>query len=225
MIEHKLNLAEPIFSSIQGEGPNIGVPCIFIRLAGCNLNCEFCDTKFSWSKGKDMSIKDIITKIKTFKNINHIVITGGEPMLQIENILKLRGQLESDFINNTDAVLYNYELETNGSLWNDDITSCFQYISISPKKKTILHPDLIKERLNNNIIFKFVIENAKSFNFWNLFIKELNIYKRQVYMMPQSRTRQEFIGNGQDLATLCIKHGYRFAPRLQLVLWDKRQGV
>lgn len=74
-----------IFSSIQGEGRFLGCPATFIRLAGCNLHCPWCDTKESWgaNRGKTMGVADVIAKAKTL-NQNLIVITGGEPTIQSE---------------------------------------------------------------------------------------------------------------------------------------------
>jgi len=67
-----------IFDSIQGEGSWMGLPCTFIRFAGCNLRCSWCDTKSSWEKGHFMSIEEIISQVHTSRTI----LTGGEPGLQ-----------------------------------------------------------------------------------------------------------------------------------------------
>ena len=77
-----------IFYSIQGEGPNIGKRSIFIRTAGCNLSCKFCDTKYSY-KGKNFTREEIINIVKDISkryNTNQIVWTGGEPTLQIKEL-------------------------------------------------------------------------------------------------------------------------------------------
>lgn len=101
-----------IFESIQGEGRYLGVPAIFIRTAGCNLACPFCDTKHSWDgteTGFAMSAIDIVNLIR--KNNYHaplVVITGGEPCLQkdlIEVIANLKREL---------GVII--AIETNGTL-------------------------------------------------------------------------------------------------------------
>ena len=82
-----------IFKSIQGEGPNFGKPAIFLRTAQCNLKCTWCDTKYTWDwKNYDFSkevkemtideVKDAITELE----IKHLVITGGEPLLQQDDL-------------------------------------------------------------------------------------------------------------------------------------------
>ncbi len=69
-----------IFDSVQGEGTHVGVPATFIRLAGCDLRCEWCDTKDSWeiTSGTELSISNIVENV----HYNHVVLTGGEPTLQ-----------------------------------------------------------------------------------------------------------------------------------------------
>lgn len=72
-----------IFKSIEGEGKRVGTPCVFIRLAGCNLRCSYCDTTYSQhdSDGREMTLRNIIGEVKNL-NTTNVTITGGEPMLQ-----------------------------------------------------------------------------------------------------------------------------------------------
>ena len=60
-----LNICE-IFYSLQGESTYSGLPCIFIRLSGCNLRCSWCDTTYTWSNGKEMSIEQILQEIRKY---------------------------------------------------------------------------------------------------------------------------------------------------------------
>ena len=71
-----------IFYSIQGEGNWTGFPNIFIRTAGCNLRCSYCDTKYAYYKFKEIKILNILEIVKKY-NCNKICITGGEPLLRI----------------------------------------------------------------------------------------------------------------------------------------------
>lgn len=97
-----------IFFSIQGESSYAGLPCIFIRLAGCNLKCEYCDTAYAQDldSGYDMSIDDILHEVKKFK-CNMVEITGGEPLIQDEAVLLIKKLL---------AKKYKVLLETNGTI-------------------------------------------------------------------------------------------------------------
>ena len=81
-----------IFSSLQGEGKNQGMPCLFIRLAGCNLKCRWCDTPESRSGGREMS-RDAILEHVWRLNPRYVCITGGEPLLQADDLEHLLGSL------------------------------------------------------------------------------------------------------------------------------------
>ena len=70
-----------IFYSIQGEGKTIGQPAIFLRLAGCNLRCSYCDTKYAYNNGKEVSVDELLSIVDSY-NIKYVGITGGEPLIQ-----------------------------------------------------------------------------------------------------------------------------------------------
>lgn len=97
-----------IFFSIQGESTYTGLPCVFIRLAGCNLRCTWCDTTYTQvsEQGEDFSIEQVISEVRKF-NCRLAEITGGEPMLQKETPM---------LINRLLKLGYETLLETNGSI-------------------------------------------------------------------------------------------------------------
>ena len=72
-----------IFFSIQGESSHAGRPCAFIRLAGCNLRCTYCDTRYAYDEGSWREINDIEREIRPFR-CRLVEVTGGEPLLQTE---------------------------------------------------------------------------------------------------------------------------------------------
>lgn len=72
-----------IFCSILGEGTMAGMPCAFVRLTGCNLRCSYCDTQYAYDNGIEMSIEQIVRAVRKFEVIP-VLITGGEPLLQLE---------------------------------------------------------------------------------------------------------------------------------------------
>lgn len=121
-----------IFSSIQGEGTWVGNPCVFIRFAGCNLNCEWCDTDHSPKYTSNEN--GIIAKIRDVcEDPKHIVLTGGEPTIHdLEPLLKeIREELYQSFI----------QIESNGELpgvllhlHHKDLVD---HITVSPKRATI----------------------------------------------------------------------------------------
>jgi 7-carboxy-7-deazaguanine synthase len=80
-----------IFRSIQGESTYAGLPCIFVRLTGCNLRCVWCDTAYAFYGGKHMSVEEVMQIVRTFSDhdgnraVNLVELTGGEPLLQKES--------------------------------------------------------------------------------------------------------------------------------------------
>jgi 7-carboxy-7-deazaguanine synthase len=95
-----------IFYSIQGEGRWTGLPNIFIRSTGCNLRCSFCDTKYAYENGVEMTINKIMLEIRKYP-CKYVCITGGEPLLQTDIL---------DLIDNLIKKDYKISIETNGSI-------------------------------------------------------------------------------------------------------------
>lgn len=146
-----MNIVE-IFSSIDGEGLRAGELATFIRVSGCNLRCNYCDTKYALEKdtGTHMSIEEILKKVEEFK-VKNITITGGEPLIHkdIDKLIDLL--LEKG---------YKINIETNGSVPIDKyigkclITMDYKCSSSLMKKKMILEN---LEKLTKNDVLKFVI--------------------------------------------------------------------
>lgn len=145
MIEIKVS---EIFTSFQGEGPYIGTPATFLRLYGCNLNCEWCDTDISTYEMLSVDdVAEILITQMEFNNIKLLVITGGEPTLQMDEIKRLIKELPKDI---------KIQLETNGSI--------FEYL---PEMEYVVSPKEDKEKVfenyykYENVFFKFVITSQE----------------------------------------------------------------
>jgi 7-carboxy-7-deazaguanine synthase len=165
----KLNIMNinEIFYSIQGETSRAGFPSVFIRMAGCNLECSYCDTVYARHKssGKEMSINDIIKEAKIYKNIDHVTITGGEPLLQKDSI---------NLMNELIVKGYTVQLETNGSISLKDVPYKVRKI-VDVKTPSSGHvTSFIFENLkylNNSDELKFVILDTDDYKFSVEFIK------------------------------------------------------
>lgn len=96
-----------IYFSIQGESSKAGLPCVFVRLTYCNLRCTYCDTEYAFYDGKELSIDEIIKEIKKY-GCKLVEITGGEPLVQMEECLKLMKRLSDNG--------YEVMIETAGNL-------------------------------------------------------------------------------------------------------------
>ncbi len=99
-------LVNEIFYSIQGESLNAGRPCVFVRLAGCNLRCSYCDTTYAYEEGTLLNIRGIIRKVEKH-NCSLVEVTGGEPLFQRDTPELIKRLLDSG---------REVMLETNGSL-------------------------------------------------------------------------------------------------------------
>lgn len=116
-----------IFASIQGEGLVIGKPCVFVRFARCNLACPLCDTKYSWSGGKEMHVDELKREVESH-GLKAITYTGGEPLLQPEVLEELARAMR--------AGGYYQIVETNASIvpWNvERLAGLIDAWSLSPK--------------------------------------------------------------------------------------------
>lgn len=122
MQEKKIYSINEIFESLQGEGYWTGCLAIFIRFAFCNLKCSFCDTDFS--KKYSMTVSQILEKLKQYKS-KRIILTGGEPTLQID----------IELIKSLIRAGYKIHIETNGTkLIHNDISIHADWITVSPKE-------------------------------------------------------------------------------------------
>jgi 7-carboxy-7-deazaguanine synthase len=100
-----------IFKSIQGESSYAGMPCLFIRLTGCNLRCSYCDTTYAYYEGRELSEDEIMSEVH-HAGINLVEITGGEPLLQKEVFHIIKRILDEG---------YKVLVETNGSVSIKDV--------------------------------------------------------------------------------------------------------
>jgi 7-carboxy-7-deazaguanine synthase len=208
-----LNVCE-IFYSLQGEGPYIGTPCIFLRLGGCIPPfCPWCDTKYAWKDFEKLSLFDIIQKIKSYGKKN-IVITGGEPFLQWNQGLKV-------LISNLEKMSFFIQFETSGKI---EIPSETPGI-------IVCSPKFLNEKwhfLDSNIprcdFFKFVA-NGKNFSSILNFIKRKKISKEKIYIMPEGSTKEEQLKKMIDVFKFCKEYGFKMTPRLHVLCFGNKKGV
>jgi 7-carboxy-7-deazaguanine synthase len=99
-------LISEIFASIQGESSYVGLPCVMVRLSGCNLRCTYCDTPYAFADGEKQRRDDVLARVDAC-GLQHVEITGGEPLLQPASLSLMRVLCDRG---------YTVLLETNGSL-------------------------------------------------------------------------------------------------------------
>ena len=166
-------IVHSIFKSINGEvnAFHQGSVCTFIRLAGCNLNCSYCDTKYArdLNSGKLMTIEEVIREVHLLKCRN-ITITGGEPMIQWESVKELFNGLRSScFIS----------VETNGSFFMPDMKHshfswCADWKLPSSGQIDVMKFDNFRGLTSRDFV-KFVIANREDYNLALAVMNELHI--------------------------------------------------
>lgn len=227
-----LRIAE-IYKSIQGEGEFLGTPSIFLRTTGCNLRCWFCDTPFtSWEpEGTSLSVDQILEQIGAL-DAQHVVVTGGEPLL-LPGIVPLTARLRErgHFVT----------LETAGTVYRE---ATADLMSISPKlanstpsiersvtwsqrHEQLRHrPDVIRSLISKSWYqFKFVIDQLEDVAEVNEWLTEFpEIDRSRVWLMPQATTREELLAKTKWIQTAAETSGFCFTSRLHIEQFGNARG-
>lgn len=220
-----------IFESIQGEGTNAGKPAIFLRTAECNLRCSWCDTKYTWdwnnfdyaTEVNEMSIKEIRKELEQFTN-RHLVITGGEPLMQQDDLADLLTFLKPDFY---------VEVETNGTILpNNALSALVDQWNVSPKTINSGNPLALCEdsecyaffSKQKNCYFKYVIENDNDLIEINDLISKYCLDKNKVLLMPQATTKSEIISREKIVSKLAKDYKLSYSPRMHVSMWGNQRG-
>ncbi|HKY08963.1 MAG TPA: 7-carboxy-7-deazaguanine synthase QueE [Candidatus Binatia bacterium] len=223
-----------VFYSIQGEGRLAGTPSLFIRTSGCNLRCVWCDTPYtSWRpEGSSWPLAKILRLVDRHFT-QHVVITGGEPLLapEIENLsaaVRQKGR--------------HVTIETAGTIFKP--VQC-DLVSLSPKlanstpwsrakgKFAGMHEE---RRLNFTVLqnyldsydyqLKFVVEKPGDFSEIRDILERLkNVDVARVLIMPQGTTRKQLNERSAWIVKECLTRGYGFTPRLHIELFGNRRGT
>ena len=225
------------FYSIQGEGLTVGVPAVFLRLQGCNLDCGskggtwVCDTEAVWKRGSKFSVSELYEFLMTnfkdaFDKGAHLVVTGGEPLLQQPSIESL--------IKNFDHKPY-IEIDTNGTIEPiDQLKDLVNQWNVSPKLANSGEPH--GKRINidalnwfreqRNSIFKFVVSSSSDIDELEKEFKWLHFLPiRQKFLMPAADNRMDLHGYYEKIIELAKVKGYSLSQRFHLTVWDQKTGI
>ncbi len=211
-------LVTEIFYSIQGESIWSGLPCVLIRLSGCNLRCHYCDTPYAYAPGQPMTVKEIMDRIEGYR-CRRLTITGGEPLVQEETPALVSMLIEKG---------YRVSVETNGSLDIDLLDRrCIKIVDVKcPSSGVQAHNRLENLRqLGPEDQIKFVIADRRDFDFSLAIAKDISsdveadrIWFSPVHgLLPADRLAGWMLDAGA--------HG-RLQLQLHKILWpDKDRGV
>ena len=207
-------LISEMFRSLQGEGKLIGVPTVFVRSVGCNLDCSWCDTKYSFSGGEEKTVDEIVSFIGGCRDV---CLTGGEPLLRDEMKELIRRLLSEG---------HRVSVETNGSVSIADLPD---------------HPDLLvsmdikcpssgmadRMRWENLGLLKpkdqlkFVIEDGADLDFAVDFVRTHDIRSAIIFGPVGGTERLE-----QLVQRVLDEHlDIRVLPQLHKIIWGDRTGV
>lgn len=208
-------IVNEIFFSLQGEGKDIGRPAVFIRLTGCNLRCRWCDTTYAFYDGREMEIDAIMEDVKKY-GIKRVCITGGEPLLQKDELALLVDELLKGG--------YEISIETNGSLpidWIDErvMISMDWKTPSSGESKKMLEDNLTNLRKKDQL--KFVIADERDYGYAKKFLKEKgDLLGCEVIFQPVGGT------DIREIAEKVLRDGLdvRVLPQLHKLIWGNERG-
>ena len=202
-MENSLSICE-IFYSIQGESTYAGFPCIFIRMAECNLNCSYCDTKYSHAPQPKVPISEIMAKVAQYP-ARLVEITGGEPLLQ-DNVTDLMEQLHEQG--------YEILLETNGSMYLGEVPDYVRKI-VDVKTPGSGHGDSFPKwnlrYLQPHDELKFVMTSHYDYNFAKAFINTHELGNKTLLFSPVTN-----LLSAETLAEWMLRDGIKARLQIQL---------
>lgn len=234
-----------LFYSLQGEGKLAGVPSVFIRTSGCNLRCWFCDSYHtSWEPTHaQMSLSKIVDEVQSYEAADHVVLTGGEPLIHNESAPLLMRLKELG---------YHTTVETNGTICRGDAP--IDLVSISPKlasstpttekdpkgdgewserhEEQRVDLDALVELVDTyDSQLKFVVTGPDDLPEIETLVERVRdaaterILDSDVLLMPEGTTREELNERRNEVADLAADHGYRYTPRIHVDLWNDAPGT
>ncbi len=205
-----------IFYSLQGESRSVGLPTVFIRLTGCPLRCQYCDTSYAFSGGEIQSIAHIIEQVSHYKT-RYITVTGGEPLAQpgCQELLK---QLADKG--------YSVSLETSGALDVSMVDARIVKVMdlktpASDEEHRNLYTNL--EYLDSQDQVKFVICNADDYAWSKEKLSEYQLDKQCEVLFSPAMDQQD----STDLAEWILRDQLpvRFQLQLHKILWGDMAGM
>lgn len=204
-----------IFFSLQGETNRVGLPTIFIRLTGCPLRCQYCDTAYAFSGGENVSIDTILKKIAPYQT-KYVTVTGGEPLAQPDCFLLLKKLCDTDF---------DVSLETSGAL---DISTVDPRVVKIVDVKTPGSAESSKNKFDNfsyllpHDQLKFVICNRADYDWSKKIMSEYDLKNKcEILFSPSFEDL-----SAQTLADWILQDQLpvRFQMQLHKIIWGNVAG-
>lgn len=215
--------------TFQGEGPSAGQRAAFLRLAGCNLACTWCDSRHSWdwrrydkeAETRRVPIETVATDLLAM-DTDLVVVTGGEPLLQAEAVTQLARTLR--------AAGRSVEVETNGTIPPPpQLSELVDRFNVSPKlrnaglgSRPIDASALAAFAAGGKAVFKFVVCSPDDAA--QIAALQDALALRPVWVMPQAITPEQVLSGMRQLAEIALEHGWHLTGRLHILLWGDQRG-
>lgn len=211
-----------VFASIQGEGPSVGSPSVFVRLQGCTVGCAWCDTRYSWDAqgGRATTLEMLLGEVKAAR-LENVVVTGGEPLEQAAFVPLVEG---------LKALGRRVEVETAGTLvppsvavdqWNVSLKLAHSGVAASRR----LRDNAIARFRDLGAWFKFVVDTEADLDEVLAIQARWALPSTRIVLMPLGMRREEQQARMAAVVGWCRRHGFRFSPRLHILIWGPRRGV
>lgn len=225
-------LLSETFQSLQGEGPSVGEPCLFVRLATCNLRCSWCDTKYTWDwsayryedEVHEHAVADVVDLVAA-SACRRVVITGGEPLVQRAALERLLGAVSADLV---------IEVETNGTFApGAALAARVDQWNVSPKLSSSGEPEhrrvdeaaLTALRDTGRAWLKLVLAGEADADEAEALMARIGWRRDRVLFMPEAVDRDALRTRTPLVAAAALARGVRFGTRLHVELWAGRRGV
>ena len=207
-----LNITE-IFYSLQGEAKEVGIPTVFVRLTGCPLRCNYCDTTYAFKGNNPLSIESIMEQVEKY-NTHYVCVTGGEPMAQSNCLILLDTLIEAG---------YKVSMETSGSI---DISPVNKKVSVVMDLKTPSSTEKSQNRYENIALLeskdqlKFVIASRSDFDWCCSILEDYDVLS-DVLFSPVYESLKPV-----DLADWILEKqlNVRLQVQLHKLLWGDEKG-
>src|SRR5277367_4824482 len=216
-----------IYKSVQGESTYAGLPCVFVRLTGCNLRCSWCDSEYTFSGGHRMDLESVLAEVEKLSPGGGLVeITGGEPMLQEREVVPLMQRLLNDH--------YKVLLETSGERPLEQVPAdVIKIVDVkcpdSGEADTFCMENL--ETLSGHDEIKFVLSTRADYEFAREFTRRHNLGERVNAVLFSPAFRKDATGardsshcllDPQELAEWMLADDVpaRLGLQLHKFIWD-----
>jgi organic radical activating enzyme len=217
----RLRVSE-VFTSVQGEGPSVGTPSVFVRLQGCSVGCAWCDTRYSWEagRGEELTLDSLLRQVAAAGPQN-VVVTGGEP-LEHPALVPLVQRLR--------ALPRRVEVETAGITVPPDLPVDQWNVSLKlahsgvPAARRLNAPAVDRFR-ELGAWFKFVVGDEGDLEEVLAIQSRHALPSDRILLMPLGMRREEQHALMPNVIGWCTRHGFRFSPRLHILVWGPRRGV